>query len=72
MRDVGIVMPVYKQYPNYLELALRSVLQQTYGNYYLVNVSDGAPYDTVEVIQKVTKGMKEYISKKKIRDSQRH
>ncbi|MGJ3195539.1 glycosyltransferase [Peribacillus frigoritolerans] len=56
MRDVGIVMPVYKQDPNYLELALRSVLQQTYGNYYLVIVSDGAPSDTVEVIQKVTKG----------------
>ncbi|MDW7616999.1 glycosyltransferase [Peribacillus simplex] len=56
MRDVGIVMPVYKQDPNYLELALRSVLQQTYGNFYLVIVSDGAPSDTVEVIQKVTKG----------------
>jgi len=56
MRDVGIVMPVYKQDPVYLELALRSVLQQSYRNYYFVIVSDGAPSETVDVIKKVTKG----------------
>jgi len=56
MRDVGIVMPVYKQDPAYLELALRSILEQSYRNYYFVIVSDGAPPDTVAVIKKVTKG----------------
>lgn len=56
MRDVGIVMPVYKQDPAYLELALRSVLEQSYRNYYFVIVSDGAPPDTVDVIKNVTKG----------------
>lgn len=56
MRDVGIVMPVYKQDPAYLELALRSILEQSYKNYYFVIVSDGAPPDTVAVIKNVTKG----------------
>ncbi|MGA6840567.1 glycosyltransferase family 2 protein [Priestia megaterium] len=55
MRDVGIVMPVYKQDPIYLELALRSILEQSYNNYYFVIVSDGAPPDTVSVIKDVTK-----------------
>ncbi|KAA9013578.1 glycosyltransferase family 2 protein [Niallia endozanthoxylica] len=56
MRDIGIVMPVYKQDPVYLDLALRSVLQQSYHNYYFVIVSDGAPSETVDVIKNVTKG----------------
>ncbi|MBU8757005.1 glycosyltransferase family 2 protein [Priestia megaterium] len=56
MKDVGIVMPVYKQDPAYLELALRSILEQSYNNYYFVIVSDGAPPDTVSVIKDVTKG----------------
>ncbi|MED4029644.1 glycosyltransferase family 2 protein [Priestia megaterium] len=56
MRDVGIVMPVYKQDPIYLELALRSILEQSYNNYHFVIVSDGAPPDTVSVIKDVTKG----------------
>jgi len=56
MRDIGIVMPVYKQDPVYLDLALRSVLQQSYHNYYFVIVSDGAPSETVDIIKNVTKG----------------
>jgi glycosyltransferase involved in cell wall biosynthesis len=56
MKDVGIVMPVYKQDPVYLELALQSILQQSYQNYYFVIVSDGAPAETVNVIKNVTKG----------------
>ncbi|MCM3774135.1 glycosyltransferase family 2 protein [Priestia aryabhattai] len=53
MRDVGIVMPVYKQDPDYLELALRSVLEQTYRQYHFIIVSDGAPEETNNVIKKV-------------------
>jgi glycosyltransferase involved in cell wall biosynthesis len=56
MRDVGIVMPVYKQDPVYLELALRSILVQSYQNYYFIIVSDGAPSETVNVIKNVTEG----------------
>ena len=56
MKDVGIVMPVYKQDPVYLELALRSILQQNYQNYYFIIVSDGAPSETVNVIKNVTEG----------------
>lgn len=55
LSDVGIVMPVYKQDPEYLELALRSILEQSYRNYLFVIVSDGAPPDTVAVIKEVTK-----------------
>lgn len=47
MKDVGIVMPVYKQDPVYLELALLSILEQNYRNFYFVIVSDGAPEETV-------------------------
>jgi glycosyltransferase involved in cell wall biosynthesis len=43
MTDVGIVMPVYIQKPSYLQAALRSVLTQTFANYRLIIVIDGAP-----------------------------
>ncbi|WP_407271099.1 glycosyltransferase family 2 protein [Radiobacillus sp. PE A8.2] len=56
MKDVGVVMPVYKQNPVYLELALRSVLQQSYRDFHFVIVSDGAPAETVDVIKRVTAG----------------
>ncbi|MEC1262775.1 glycosyltransferase [Bacillus swezeyi] len=55
MRDVGIVMPVYKQTPEYLKLALQSVLQQSYQHFDFVIVSDGAPPETVAVIKDITK-----------------
>ncbi|KKI93654.1 hypothetical protein WQ54_03340 [Bacillus sp. SA1-12] len=56
MRDVGVVMPVYKQDPVYLEMALRSVLEQSYKHFYFVIVSDGAPQETNDVIHKIIKG----------------
>lgn len=56
VRDVGVVMPVYKQDPAYLELALRSILEQSYKDYHFVIVSDGAPIETVKVIKNITSG----------------
>lgn len=55
MADVGIVMPVYKQDPEYLRRALNSVLNQTYPDYRFVIVVDGAPSETIEIIKEVTK-----------------
>ncbi|MBB3110243.1 glycosyltransferase involved in cell wall biosynthesis [Paenibacillus phyllosphaerae] len=43
MVDVGIVMPVYKQVPAYLEAAIQSVLSQTLTTFRMVIVIDGAP-----------------------------
>jgi glycosyltransferase involved in cell wall biosynthesis len=51
MRDVGIVMPVYIQEPSYLRTALRSILRQSYGNYTLVIVIDGAPANIVQIVR---------------------
>ncbi|MED4051930.1 glycosyltransferase family 2 protein [Priestia megaterium] len=56
MADVGIVMPVYKQDLNYLELALNSVLKQDYQNFYFVIVSDGAPPEVNNKITELTAG----------------
>ncbi|KKB71537.1 MULTISPECIES: glycosyltransferase family 2 protein [Bacillus] len=56
MRDVGIVMPVYKQNHDYLKLALKSVLEQSFTNYYFAVVSDGAPSDHIEIIKRETEG----------------
>jgi hypothetical protein len=56
MPDVGIVMPVYKQKLSYLRLALRSILRQTYRNYWLVIVIDGAPIPVVRTIRKLIRG----------------
>lgn len=41
--DLGIVMPVYKQKPEFLKAALHSVLNQTVQQFKLVIVIDGAP-----------------------------
>ncbi|WP_281887459.1 glycosyltransferase [Paenibacillus sp. YYML68] len=41
MPDVGIVMPVYTQKPEFLAAALQSILNQTYDNYVLIIVIDG-------------------------------
>lgn len=43
MSDTGVVMPVYIQNPEFLRLALTSVLKQTYAGFRLVIVIDGAP-----------------------------
>lgn len=56
MKDVGIVMPVFKQDPNYLELAIKSILKQSYQNFHFVIVSDGAPSETIEVIKDLIDG----------------
>ncbi|ANX12084.1 hypothetical protein ABE41_008700 [Fictibacillus arsenicus] len=50
MNDVGMVMPVYNQEPKYLRLSIISVLQQTYKNFYLVIVIDGANALTRNII----------------------
>jgi glycosyltransferase involved in cell wall biosynthesis len=54
--DVGIVMPVYVQRRDYLELALRTILNQSYADFTLVVVIDGAPADIVEVVERETRG----------------
>ncbi|MEJ9227124.1 glycosyltransferase family 2 protein [Priestia aryabhattai] len=56
MADVGIVMPVYKQDLNYLDLALNSVLKQDYENFYFIIVSDGAPPEVNNKITELTTG----------------
>ncbi|MED5017953.1 glycosyltransferase [Paenibacillus chibensis] len=43
LTDVGIVMPVYKQKPEFLKAALESVLSQTLPQFRLIIVIDGAP-----------------------------
>lgn len=43
MVDLGIVMPVYKQKPEFLKAALDSVLNQTFTAFKLIIVIDGAP-----------------------------
>jgi glycosyltransferase involved in cell wall biosynthesis len=54
--DVGIVMPVYVQRHDYLREALRTMLDQTYRNFVLVVVVDGAPPDIAEVIRDEARG----------------
>ncbi|MED4003641.1 glycosyltransferase [Priestia aryabhattai] len=56
MEDVGIVMPVYKQDLNYLELALNSVLKQNYSSFHFVVVSDGAPPEVNNKIRELISG----------------
>ncbi|MDW7614999.1 glycosyltransferase [Peribacillus simplex] len=43
MTDLGIVMPVYKQLPLYLYSAIQTILTQTFRDYRLIIVVDGAP-----------------------------
>ncbi|SFA77812.1 Glycosyltransferase involved in cell wall bisynthesis [Cohnella sp. OV330] len=43
MVDLGVVMPVYKQKPEFLKAALESVLRQSYRGFKLIVVIDGAP-----------------------------
>ncbi|MCD1260600.1 glycosyltransferase [Paenibacillus athensensis] len=55
MPDVGIVMPVYIQKPEYLSAALRSVLTQSYKTFRLVIVIDGAK-DMLALSQSIVAG----------------
>ncbi|WP_187443580.1 glycosyltransferase [Rossellomorea aquimaris] len=51
MKDVGMVMPVYNQLPRYLRAALLSILrQQTYDQFHLIIVIDGANKETKSVV----------------------
>ncbi|MFJ7470111.1 glycosyltransferase family 2 protein [Peribacillus frigoritolerans] len=50
MKDVGMVMPVYNQDSNYLILSLNSILQQTYKNFHLIIVIDGANDETKGIV----------------------
>lgn len=54
MADVGVVMPVYRQDPHYLNLALQSILNQSYTNFLLVIVLDGSPPETSNQIRQLT------------------
>jgi glycosyltransferase involved in cell wall biosynthesis len=54
--DVGIVMPVYVQVHEYLREALETILAQSYRNFRLVVIGDGAPSDVLEVVREVTRG----------------
>lgn len=56
MKDVGVVMPVYTQVPEYLKLALQSMLNQSYEHFHFVIVSDGASAKTVKQIKEITEG----------------
>lgn len=43
MVDLGVVMPVYKQKPEFLEAAIQSIRTQTWNDFRFIIVIDGAP-----------------------------
>ena len=53
--DIGVVMPIYKQEPHYLQLALTSILNQSYRNFKLVIVLDGAPVGVKNLVTALTR-----------------
>ncbi|NBC67467.1 glycosyltransferase family 2 protein [Paenibacillus sacheonensis] len=55
MIDLGVVMPVYVQKPSFLEAALHSVLNQSYRDFKLIVVIDGAP-EMEPLVRKCLKG----------------
>ncbi|MBO7748562.1 glycosyltransferase [Paenibacillus sp. MWE-103] len=55
MAKVGIVMPAYYQNEAYIRIAIASVLNQTYRDFLLAIVVDGAP-DLVPLFQELTQG----------------
>ncbi|WP_048600277.1 glycosyltransferase [Rubeoparvulum massiliense] len=54
-QDVGIVMPIYRQRPEYLTTALQSILQQEYPHFRLVIVLDGAEPHVIDIIYEAAK-----------------
>jgi glycosyltransferase involved in cell wall biosynthesis len=50
MPDVGIVMPVYNQKESYLRSAIQSILAQSYRDFQLIIVIDGASSDVEKAI----------------------
>ncbi|MGC5325152.1 glycosyltransferase family 2 protein [Brevibacillus sp. SYSU BS000544] len=53
MADIGIVMPVYKQHPVFLQKAIRSILNQKYRYFKLVIVIDGTTPNVVKTVRRV-------------------
>lgn len=53
--DVGIVMPVYKQSDEFLTLALKSILRQSYRKFRMIVVFDGAPSHTRRLVRTLIK-----------------
>jgi len=63
--DIGIVMPVYNQIPAYLKSAIHSILNQTYQNFILTIVNDGANLETSKIIEEEAKNDSRVIIIKK-------
>ncbi|NRG46106.1 glycosyltransferase family 2 protein [Bacillus sp. CRN 9] len=55
MNDIGIVMPVYNQVPEFLRDAIQSILHQSYIHFHFVIVIDGASNDTITIVEDETK-----------------
>ncbi|MFC7372366.1 glycosyltransferase family 2 protein [Fictibacillus iocasae] len=61
MPDTGVVMPVYNQVPHILKAALLSILEQTYKQFRLVIVIDGANSLTRKTIFEIIKDQNDVI-----------
>jgi len=53
MNDVGLVMPIYNQEPELLQIALNSILRQTYKEVQYVVVIDGANSQTRKSVHEI-------------------
>ena len=56
LRDVGIVMPVYRQKSVFLKKAIGSILHQSYRHFKLVIVLDDAPREVEKIVRHETRG----------------
>lgn len=67
MTDVGIVMPVYVQSKEYFVTAVNSILRQSYPNFRLIIVMDGAPKRLIKIARQAAekdKRVKVIVSKR--------
>ncbi|MFD1677440.1 glycosyltransferase [Alicyclobacillus fodiniaquatilis] len=55
IRDVGIVLPIYKQKRSYVRKAIHSILKQKYKYFKLVIVIDGAPKHIEKLVRREVK-----------------
>lgn len=53
MKKVSVIIPVYRV-KNYISIAVKSVLEQTYQDFELLIIDDGCPENSVEVCQQFT------------------